>query len=58
VDNTPEEVPDFDLTGPWVDDEGGVSDLTQDGVKVTAKPQNPQHWSSAHGKLSGPSRGV
>lgn len=43
--------PDFDLTGRWVDTDGGDVTITQDGSKVTAKPADPQHWSSAHGTI-------
>jgi len=43
--------PDFNISGRWVDIDGGEVTMTQDGAKVTAKPTEPQHWSSAHGSI-------
>ena len=52
-DEPDEPPPDFDLTGTWVDQDGGEMDVKQDKAVVTAKPKQPQHWSSAHGRIKG-----
>eukprot|EP01043_Picozoa_sp_COSAG02_P084970 COSAG02_NODE_22703_length_743_cov_0.684783_1_plen_138_part_10 len=50
-DDPTEPLPDFDLSGLWVDAEGGQMEVTQSKHTVTAKPTQPQHWSSAHGRI-------
>jgi protein disulfide-isomerase-like protein len=45
--------PAFDLTGRWLDTEGGELILTQTKARIAVKPVEPQHWSSAHGVIKG-----